>query len=104
LKTTAEVTHRCLYIFFAALAGVGYVPPPSSSSGLASASAAEFNPGAPVFDAAADPRELQIKAMEEQRALEIEWSKKRRPQDVSSLLFHSNHRARFMFGEGRNSS
>jgi hypothetical protein len=79
-------SHSCLVVFFSALAGIGYVDPdslPSSSisNALAPVEAAEFVPGLPVFDMSEEQaRRLKI---EEQRDLEIQWAKKKRPKDVS---------------------
>ncbi|ORY26580.1 hypothetical protein BCR39DRAFT_540631 [Naematelia encephala] len=83
-----------LVIFFSALAGIGYVDPDDASLAspvdtltpeaveAAAVAAAEFQPGAPVFDPSEDQVELaRRKKIEEQRELERQWQRKKRPKD-----------------------
>ncbi|GFZ48228.1 hypothetical protein JCM24511_05976 [Saitozyma sp. JCM 24511] len=82
----------CGFVFFSALAGIGYVPPETTditASTLPIPSNAAFEPGAPVYD----PAEPQRLAMEEQRQLEEEWSKRRRPQDGAWMKKQRDDRA-----------
>jgi hypothetical protein len=65
-------------VFFTSLAGIGYVAPDDLPTTV------EFLPGTPVFDLAG--RQALERRMEEQRALEMSWAKKKRPKDVSPLL------------------
>lgn len=65
----------CIIVFFTSLAGVGYVAPEEISRTV------EFLPGTPVFDLAG--RQALERRMQEQKALENEWAKKKRPKDVS---------------------
>ncbi len=81
---TSWLTPRpsCLVIFFSALAGIGYVDPEATPT-----AAAEFIPGSPVFDSRVDQVEVERNRMlEEHRALEQMWQRKKRPKDVSSNL------------------
>jgi len=68
----------CLCIFFSALAGIGYTDPEA----MAPLAQVDFVPGVPVFDATEDQMEqARHRRMEEQRELERQWQKKKRPQD-----------------------
>ena len=69
----------CLIIFFSALAGIGYVDPDTTPS-----PAAHFVLGSPVYDASTEQLEVARQRSTEQRELEREWQKKRRPHDVSA--------------------
>jgi hypothetical protein len=68
---------RCVIVFFTSLAGIGYVAPDDLPTTV------EFLPGTPVFDLAG--RQALERRMEEQRALEQTWAKKKRPKDVSDF-------------------
>jgi hypothetical protein len=69
-----------LFVFFGALAGVGYVDPDAQAP-----ADSEFVMGQPVFDPTEGQRLREI-AMAEQRALEQQWAKKKRPNAVSHIL------------------
>lgn len=70
---------RCVIVFFTSLAGVGYVAPEEIARTV------EFLPGTPVFDLAG--RQALERRMQEQKALENEWAKKKRPKDVSHIVW-----------------
>jgi hypothetical protein len=84
-QSRSELTEKsCVVVFFSALTGVGYVEPPSE--GL-SVDDPEFKLGQPVFDPKEDSIAIaRLRQWEALRELEQEWSKKKRPQDVSSSL------------------
>lgn len=65
-------------LFITSLAGIGYVAPEELARTV------EFSPGTPVFDLAG--RQAMERRMQEQKALENEWAKKKRPKDVSIVL------------------
>ncbi|RSH85164.1 hypothetical protein EHS25_004971 [Saitozyma podzolica] len=71
----------------------GRLRPPETTDVTASTipipSNAAFEPGSPVYD----PAEAQRLAMEEQRQLEEEWSKRRRPQDGAWMKKQRDDRA-----------
>lgn len=73
----AKARYSCLILFFSSLAGIGYVAPDEIARTV------EFLPGKPVFDLAG--RQAMEKRMEEQKALESQWARMKRPKDVSSL-------------------
>ncbi|CAK9786599.1 hypothetical protein CC85DRAFT_300137 [Cutaneotrichosporon oleaginosum] len=71
-----------LFVFFGALAGVGYVDPDAASALPEN----EFIVGGPVFDASEGQlRELQI---QEQREREQHWLKKQRPNSGAWMRKH----------------
>lgn len=80
-------THcSALFVFFGALAGVGYVDPDAASTIPEN----EFTLGGPVFDTSEGQlRELQI---QEQREREQHWLKKQRPNAVSLGRTRDLHR------------
>ena len=86
--TRLMVTHAfsylsCLWMFFSALAGVGYVDPETL---VPTSGDAAFMPGAPVFDPVQAQEMALAKKVEEQRELERSWEKKKRPREASSHL------------------
>lgn len=84
----------CVIIFFTALTGLGYVDPDAVSSPATTlpdldAPEVDFMPGQPVFDAgvAHAPGTSQEEVRRaEMRKLEQEWSRQKRPKDVSATL------------------
>ncbi|RXK40664.1 hypothetical protein M231_02121 [Tremella mesenterica] len=67
----------CLVVFFSALAGVGYVDETAITNG-----SVEFVPGSPVHDSSVDRLRPDLeRKMEEQRELERQWQRKKRPKD-----------------------
>jgi hypothetical protein len=94
-------------VFFSALAGIGYVDPEAQVTTLDPALALsrqegevpEFVMGGPVFDLGDEMRKREReKAMEVQRELEKEWSRKRRPKDVSYGFWVCGYGLRGMLG------
>ncbi|KAK4688626.1 hypothetical protein P7C73_g1479, partial [Tremellales sp. Uapishka_1] len=79
----------CTLVFFSALAGIGYVEPPSEAAVAAVGTLGRDAPGSPgfvlggpVFDPSQDQlSNAKIKAAQKQRELELLWSKKKRPKD-----------------------
>ncbi|KAL1409870.1 hypothetical protein Q8F55_003869 [Vanrija albida] len=65
-----------LFVFFGALAGIGYVDPEAQAVGKASEP--EFVVGGPVFDRQESQKQLE-RQIAERRALEEQWVRKKRP-------------------------
>lgn len=88
LRPHTPTHNSALFVFFGALAGVGYVDPDAASAIPEN----EFVIGGPVFDASEGQlRELQL---QEQREREQHWLKKQRPNSVSLVLSRARERAR----------
>lgn len=80
---TRKHTNSALFVFFGALAGIGYVDPDIASNTPAAAQPArEFVVGEPVFDPSDAQLEREARAAE-QRALEEVWARQKRPNAVS---------------------
>ena len=81
-----KTRRRCLIVFFSALGGVGYVPEegevPTTVVGHARAEPAPV----PVQLRNEETQALNRKKNQEQRELEQEWARKKRPKDVSTMI------------------
>ncbi|TXT03857.1 hypothetical protein VHUM_04280 [Vanrija humicola] len=85
-----------LFVFFGALAGIGYVDPEAQALNKAAAAADEFVVGGPVFDRQESQKQLE-RQIAERRALEEQWARKKRPNSVSRAgagVGHTTHTRR----------
>ncbi|WOO78781.1 uncharacterized protein LOC62_02G002319 [Vanrija pseudolonga] len=81
-----------LFVFFGALAGIGYVDPETQAINKAAAAEAEFIVGGPVFDRQESQKQLE-RQIAERRALEEQWVRKKRPNAGNWMQSQRDDRA-----------